>query len=296
MFAPSHFHTHYFDDDGCSTDEFIDAEVKVDLQHVEFKGLRLSSLPPPLHRHLGSDPMSIVDPMLEEDGDQMLEDSVDLADYAYATGFEGGGLVGATNNIEVLPNEVFVLIFSYLDSRELLTVASTCHRWRHLAEGTLLSLLSLSEARLLIDSFPWAFVSNRGDSVEAGGGARLPLAQQGPRPPQALHSPPGRYVHTTPPLLHSHRSRVAGRFRSLIPLCRRFRSSSSVVTFSLSCRIGVRVASSKEADRERATGQSRWKSVWLAQKKTKYARATCTRRSTPSKGRVCGRRRQWWIG
>ncbi len=141
MFAPSHFHTHYFDDDGCSTDEFIDAEVKVDLQHVEFKGLRLSSLPPPLHRHLGSDPMSIVDPMLEEDGDQMLEDSVDLADYAYATGFEGGGLVGATNNIEVLPNEVFVLIFSYLDSRELLTVASTCHRWRHLAEGTLLSLL-----------------------------------------------------------------------------------------------------------------------------------------------------------
>ena len=87
--------------------------------------------------------MSIVDPMLEEDGDQMLEDSVDLADYAYATGFEGGGLVGATNNIEVLPNEVFVLIFSYLDSRELLTVASTCHRWRHLAEGTLLSLLSL---------------------------------------------------------------------------------------------------------------------------------------------------------
>jgi hypothetical protein len=146
MFAPSHFHTHYFDDDGCPTDEFIDAEVKVDLQHVEFKGLRLSSLPPPLQhhrRHLGSDPMSIVDPMLEEDGDQMLEDSVDLADYAYATGFEGGGLVGATNNIEVLPNEVFVLIFSYLDSRELLTVASTCHRWRHLAEGTLLSLLSL---------------------------------------------------------------------------------------------------------------------------------------------------------
>jgi hypothetical protein len=104
--------------------------------------------------------MSIVDPMLEEDGDQMLEDSVDLADFAYATGFEGGGLVGATNNIEVLPNEVFVLIFSYLDSRELLTVASTCHRWRHLAEGTLLSLRCRStEARLLIDSFPWAFVS-----------------------------------------------------------------------------------------------------------------------------------------
>jgi hypothetical protein len=171
MFAPSHFHSHYFDD-GCSTDEFIDAEVKVDLQHVEFKGLRLSSLPPPLHHHhLGSDPMSIVDPMLEEDGDQMLEDA-DLADYAYATGF-GGGLVGATNNIEVLPNEVFVLIFSYLDSRELLTVASTCHRWRHLAEGTLSLRCCSAEARP--NSFPWALF-NRGDSVEAGGGARLPLA------------------------------------------------------------------------------------------------------------------------
>ncbi|ELR12256.1 Fbox domain containing protein [Acanthamoeba castellanii str. Neff] len=205
MFAPSHFHSHYFDD-GCSTDEFIDAEVKVDLQHVEFKGLRLSSLPPPLHHHhLGSDPMSIVDPMLEEDGDQMLEDA-DLADYAYATGF-GGGLVGATNNIEVLPNEVFVLIFSYLDSRELLTVASTCHRWRHLAEEETL----------------WKQEVVRGCRSHSKAHALL--------------------KHYTPLL----------------------------------------AASSKEADRERATGQSRWKSVWLAQKKTKgnWRKAAFRRRLLP---------------
>jgi hypothetical protein len=83
-----------------------------------------------------------VDPMLEQD-DEVLDDAADFADYYdYATGgafFEGtslvGGALGATNNIDVLPNEVFVLIFSYLDSHELLTVASTCHRWRHLAEG-----------------------------------------------------------------------------------------------------------------------------------------------------------------
>jgi WD40 repeat protein len=211
MFAPSHFHSHYFDD-GC-LDESVNTEVKVDLQHVEFKGLRLSSLPPHIH-HPCAEPMAIaVDPMLEQD-DEVLDDAADFADYYdYATGgafFEGtshaGGALGATNNIDVLPNEVFVLIFSYLDSHELLTVASTCHRWRHLAEEETL----------------WKQEVVRGC-----------------RSHNKAHA-----------LLKHYSPLLAG----------------------------------KEADRERATGlSSRWKSVWLAQKKTRnnWHKASFNRRLLP---------------
>jgi len=175
MFAPSHFHSHYFDD-GCF--EEVDPDVKVNLQHVEFKGLLLSTLPP-----VFSTPQVAGDPMIED------EENFDFTDYTYATGFPD-----APNNIEELPNEVFVLIFAYLDAQELLTVASTCHRWRHLAEEETL----------------WK------------------------------------------------QEVVRGCDRSQNKAYDLLKHYSPLLT-----------SSNKEADRERATGLSRWKSVWLAQKKTK---------------------------
>lgn len=203
MFAPSHFHSHYFDD-GCF-DDSIDPDVKVDLQHVEFKGLRLAPLP------AGVEPMSL-------DEEQYEADLVADADYYNGNEFvddfmlagAGSVVLGASaSHIDVLPNEVFVLIFSYLNSNELLTVASTCHRWRYLADEETL----------------WK--------------------QEVVRGCRSLTKAHNLLKHYTPLL----------------------------------------ATSSKEADRERATGLSRWKSVWLAQKKTKsnWSKAAFRRRMLSKK-------------
>lgn len=226
MLSSAHFASHCYDD-GCFNNE----DVKLDLQHVEQKGLRLAG--GPVDREKGVC-------LSEEAADDALAAEWGLTALSCASNVFSSS--SSSDNIDVLPNEVLVLILSYLDAHQLLSVSSTCHRWRALAHGTTALCLPPSVRSRGADSYLHASSHlRRGDPVEAGGRARLSLPGSRPRAAQALRASSRPYGATSPrPFLRAE------------------------------CPIdGGDSAVPKEVDHERATGLSRWKSVWLAQRKTR---------------------------